>query len=60
METKREVSRSVTIRIRKDDYLVIYDDILPSGFIKKQLVIFRKGEERKVVDFVMKYLKVGE
>jgi len=59
METK-EVSRSVTIRIRKNDYLVIYDDILPSGFVKKQLVIFRKGEERKVVDFVMKYLKVGE
>ena len=59
MEAK-EVSRSITIKIRKNDYLVIYDDILPSGFIKKQLVIFRKGEERKVVDFVMKYLKVGE
>ena len=58
MEAK-EVSRSITIRIRKNDYLVIYDDILPSGFIKKQLVIFKKGEERKVVDFVMRYLKVG-
>ena len=58
MEAK-EVSRGITIRIRKNDYLVIYDDILPSGFIKKQLVIFRKGEERKLVDFVMKYLKVG-
>jgi len=58
MEAK-EVSRSVTIRIRKDDYLVIYDDILPSGFVKKQLIIFKKGEERKVVDFVMRYLKVG-
>ena len=54
------VSRSITIRIRKNDYLVIYDDILPSGFVKKQLIIFKKGEERKVVDFVMKYLKVGK
>ena len=56
----KEVSRSITIRIREKDYLVIYDDVLPSGFVKKQLVIFRKGEEEKVRDLVMKYLKVGE
>ena len=54
MGVKREPSRSITIRIREKDYLVIYDDVLPSGFVKKQLVIFRKGEEEKVRDFVMK------